>query len=66
MTIEQAAEYIQEETDKLDAPISYGTALAIARHLHNQWTGKTSPPRINVAKHCRQRYEGDNWEGYDG
>lgn len=65
--IEQAAEYIRAETDKLDAPISYACALRIARHLHDQWEGKTTHhgAPFDIAQHCRQRYDGDNWDCYE-
>jgi hypothetical protein len=65
-TIEQAAEFIREQTDKLDAPISYSAALVIAKNLHAQWEGRVDLyADVNVAQSRRLRYEGDNWEVYD-
>jgi hypothetical protein len=64
--IQQAADYIRSETEKLDAPLDYGACLGIALHLHHIWRDGHSIPShpVNVAQERRQRYEGgiDDWD----
>lgn len=61
--VQRAADYIQIETDKLDAPLSYTSCYSIALHLYQLWSGKTTPVRlVNVAQQHRHRYEGDSWD----
>lgn len=61
--IKRAADYIQTETDKLDAGVPYAACLSIARHLHHLWSGKPeSKYPTDVAHKHRQRYEGDAWD----
>jgi len=61
--IQQAAEYIQSETDKLGAVISYSACLMMARHLHHLWSGEPEIKHpVNIAQQQRQRYEGDAWD----
>jgi hypothetical protein len=60
--IQRAADYIQIETGKLGATLTYTSCLCIARHLHHMWSGKTFEGIPNISQNRRHRYEGDDWD----
>ncbi len=64
--VQQAADYIQTETDKFGTTISSDICLNIAKHLHRLWSGEPEIKHsVNVAQQLRPRYEGEA-KSYEG